>query len=661
MSKQPVMGLVLAILHCYFFRFLFTLFALQLVLMSLVSNMLTTIRRALLFVVGAIASCRLRTTAIAVPFLITIAVFSPAQTPRRAETTTNDASTAPAGRRAEPSSTNRPALGAISGRVTSEDGQPLPKATVRIFAMGSQVRSQPIPLGPDGSFQAADLAPALYTVSVSAPGYVRSIDPNLPDEQAYHRIGETLNLRLVRGGVITGKIIGPNNEPVIGVPVKAIRTKTQEGKVLPSFQSYDRFTDDRGIYRIFGVPAGTYVVAAGGGIRFAPLVTGFEQDALTYYPSATREGATEIVIHNGDEETGIDIRYRGEQGHSISGTVEMPEQSPGNAIYSTSLTLSSVSTGNIEYTQYVQPSSGDNGFEFAGVADGRYFLSGAKNSGGNALSATTAVTVNGADASGVKLRLVPTGGVDGQLVMETPPLVEHCKASSSVSFSEFLIGTQREREKATAGMTPVSLASGGPAVPNDKGEFKLNGLVAGSYHFGFELPGDQWFIRSIQFSAPEEASGRGAARKVSEITPAGYAFSIKTGERKSGVIITASPGGAAVRGRLTPTTKGQRIPEHVLLTLIPIDTDKQKDPLRFAESFARNGGAFYFNKLAPGSYYILARPVSEEEFALPYRQPSFSTAKDRADLVKLAETNKILVDLQACQSKTDLVVPVAAK
>ena len=99
MSKQPVVGLVLANLHCFSFRSLFTLFALQLVLMSLVANMLKTIRRALLFVIGAIASCRLRTAAIAVPLLIMIAVFSPAQTPRRAETTTNEASTAPAGRR----------------------------------------------------------------------------------------------------------------------------------------------------------------------------------------------------------------------------------------------------------------------------------------------------------------------------------------------------------------------------------------------------------------------------------------------------------------------------------------------------------------------------------------------------------------------------------
>jgi hypothetical protein len=629
--------------------------------MSLVSNMLIAVRRTVLLVIGAGAPFHSIASAIAILFLTTTAVVSPAQTPRRTETTTNSTSTAPVGSRAEPSTTNRSALGVISGRVTSEDGQPLPKATVIINAIGSQVRGQPIPLAPDGSFQASDLAPALYTVNVFAPGYVQFIDPNSPDDRTYHRIGESVNIRMARGGVITGRIIGINNEPVIGIPVKAIRTKTQEGKTLLSLQSYDRFTDDRGIYRIFGIPAGTYVLAAGGGPRFTLVITGFEQDTLTYFPSATREGATEIVIHNGSEETGIDIRYRGEQGHSISGTVEIPEQGPGNAMYPINLTLSSASTGNIEYTQYVQRALGDNGFEFAGVSDGHYFLSGVKSSGGIALSATTTVTVNGADASGVRLRLVPTGGVDGRLVLDSPPLVGQCKIPSAASFNEFLIGTQREREKANAGMSLLSLDSGGSAVPNDKGEFKLNGRVAGNYHFGFELPDDQWFIRSIQFSAPKDASVRGAAQRTSDATPAGYAFTLKTGERKSGVIITASPGGATLRGRLAAAIKGQKIPEHVLLTLIPIDTENQKDPLRFAESFARPGGEFYFNKLAPGNYYIVARPMPEEEFQLPYRKPSFSTAKDRTDLIKLAESIKLIIELQACQSKTDLTVPVAAK
>jgi hypothetical protein len=629
--------------------------------MGLVSNMLIAIRRTLHLEFGASVPFYLLTFAIAILFLITTAVVIPAQTTRRAETTTNSASTAPVGSRAEASSTNRSALGTISGRVTSEDGQPIPKAFLMINAMGSQVRAQPIPVAPDGSFQASDLTPALYMVHVSAPGYVQAMDPNVPDEQTYHRIGESLNIRLVRGGVITGRIIGTNNEPVIGIPVKVIRTKTPDGKILPFLQSFDRFTDDRGIYRVFGIPAGTYIVAAGGGLRFTPIVTGFEQDALTYFPAATREGATEIVLHNGDEETGIDIRYRGEQGRSISGTVETPEQGSGDILYSIGLTLSSFSTGNIEYTQYIQAAPGENGFELAGLSDGRYILSGVKNSIGNALSANMTVTVNGSDVSGIKLRLVPTGGVDGRLVLEPPPLVDQCKSSSTVSFNEFLIGTQPEREKAKAGIAPFPIVSGGPAVPNDKGEFKLNDRVAGSYHFGFEPPGDQWFIRSIQFSAPEEASVRLAAPKVSDTTPAGYAFTLRTGERKSGVIITASPGGAAVRGRLVPAAKGQRIPEHVLLSLVPVETDTQKNPLRFAESFARTDGAFYFNKLAPGNYYIIARPVSQEEFARPYRQSSFSTAKDRSDLVKLAEANKILIELQPCKSKTDLIVPVAAK
>ena len=47
-----------------------------------------------------------------------------------------------------------------------------------------------------------------------------------------------------------------------------------------------------------------------------------EFDAPTYAPSSTVDTAAEIQVRTG-EETTVDIRYRSEPGHSISGKVKL--------------------------------------------------------------------------------------------------------------------------------------------------------------------------------------------------------------------------------------------------------------------------------------------------------------------------------------------------
>ena len=81
-------------------------------------------------------------------------------------------------------------------------------------------------------------------------------------------------------------------------------------------------TDDRGVYRMYGLLPGTYIVSAGGMTRFfgGYGTTAHDQDAPTYAPSATRDTAQEVVVRSGEEAT-ADIQYRGEPGHAISGTV----------------------------------------------------------------------------------------------------------------------------------------------------------------------------------------------------------------------------------------------------------------------------------------------------------------------------------------------------
>ncbi|MBA3570419.1 MAG: hypothetical protein H0W34_00250 [Pyrinomonadaceae bacterium] len=53
-------------------------------------------------------------------------------------------------------------------------------------------------------------------------------------------------------------------------------------------------TDDRGVYRIYGLATGTYIVSAGGHGNFSDFnVAEYESHAPTYAPSSTRDNAGE--------------------------------------------------------------------------------------------------------------------------------------------------------------------------------------------------------------------------------------------------------------------------------------------------------------------------------------------------------------------------------
>ena len=71
---------------------------------------------------------------------------------------------------------------------------------------------------------------------------------------------------MIRGGAITGTVTNALGEPVVAVRVRATMVRDARGEV-PKFMTFglmEQSTDDRGIYRIYGLRPGTYIVSAGG-------------------------------------------------------------------------------------------------------------------------------------------------------------------------------------------------------------------------------------------------------------------------------------------------------------------------------------------------------------------------------------------------------------
>src|SRR5262249_52000573 len=182
-----------------------------------------------------------------------------------------------------------------------------------------------------GNFKLTGLSPGAYILNAQAPGYVAS---DVSTENAIHRIGEDVTINLVKGGVITGRVTDEAGEPIVGVSVFSSRLRGLESKSRgfpgESFGARVGMTDDRGVYRIYGLLPGIYIVGIAKGGRYTLDDAQLRLDAPTYHPSATRDTAVEITLRSGEEVSGIDIRHRGARGRIVSGTVsgEIEPSSP---------------------------------------------------------------------------------------------------------------------------------------------------------------------------------------------------------------------------------------------------------------------------------------------------------------------------------------------
>src|SRR5262249_4393883 len=157
-----------------------------------------------------------------------------------------------------------------------------------------------------------------------------------------------------------------SGEPVIGVPVAAVLVRDAAGRpAARATNRQERRTDDRGIYRIYGLQPGSYLIVAGGASRNANVKTPFDPDGPPYSPSSTRDTAAEIQVRAGVEAAGVDIRYRGESGHAVSGVLA------GTSGSGAEVTLYRANTDSIEAVVEVSAEA-PHTFAIYGLADGEY-------------------------------------------------------------------------------------------------------------------------------------------------------------------------------------------------------------------------------------------------------------------------------------------------
>lgn len=537
----------------------------------------------------------------------------------------------------------------LSGRVLLEDGQPAAGAMVEITPVGIRGNrdEQKVQCDETGSFKLAGVAPGSYSISALAPGYV-SVDEA---STRHYRPGETATIRLVKGGVITGRIVDSTSEPFVGAQVKIQRLRDLNGKTVRNGESSmwgDQFqTDDRGIYRVYGLLPGIYIV----GIESNSIerwVGGGGNEAPTYYPSTTRDAAMEITVRPGDEVTGIDLRFRGDQGHAISGIVS------GATDSSQPFRSAGISLLHAASRQIIASSSADQSkaFVFFGIPDGEYEIyarmSGRNDESGSAC-APQRVSVKGTDVTGLNLRMVAYGMINGRVILEPAKSGEaKCETKAQLSVEEILVRSKsllRNPRSLNSLLAEVDEATDRPIAPNEKGEFTLLNLEPDTYRIEPDLPGETWFIRSITLPASGAANTKMDAAR-SPIT-------LKAGEKLSGLEITLAEGAASLSGRVTAKETGN-LPANLRVHLVPAEATAADDVLRYHEDFTEKDGSFEFKHLAPGKYRLLARSITDTE--KDKSRPAAFDATERLKLRKDAEAANNEIEFKPCQRVKDHVL-----
>ncbi len=197
--------------------------------------------------------------------------------------------------------------------------EPVRRATIRLQGFEGESQKYQVITDAEGRFEIKDIEPGRYSLQVERDGFrVGRVGIGSAWTRSRERVpvvfspGQKLDIvaYLIPGGVISGRVVDVDGEPVSKAQVQALRHAFIFGKMrmVPADQTR---TDDLGEFRLHGLRAGSFyllvtpgrewnsppVLAAGGLSSKETLVY-----APTFYPGVTaRSDAEKLEIKSGQE------------------------------------------------------------------------------------------------------------------------------------------------------------------------------------------------------------------------------------------------------------------------------------------------------------------------------------------------------------------------
>jgi protocatechuate 3,4-dioxygenase beta subunit len=491
---------------------------------------------------------------------------------------------------------NAPQAGSISGKVTL-DGKPAAGVSVRLPKAdfdAEQKRPLTTTTDAEGTYEFREVAPGRYFLSPYAPGYT---GPNLGWGYAGSHVSvapgeevKNVDVALERGGAVTGKVTDGEGRPLIELPVYLFRAEANGKKQIvqvPNMQFM--MTDDRGVYRIYGVPSGRYFVAVGKtDQQLVTVSTDLGRDyPLTYYPGTTNEAeAKEVAVSAGGEASGVNIAIGGRGlTYALAGRVLVPERGAAASSYFVVYGPTAEGQQNFIPTSFGAGVAADGKFRIEGLAPGTYGLTVVTqpNTAGAGYGDLVTVTVADADLTDVDIPVHGGATVAGTLVIENPP-----DPAAASSVSKFMVAaTVTPSEPSLSTPLPVTAGVGAD------GSFALSGLKPGLVKLLLQ-----------DFTGPK---GFSILRIERENVPIENGILVGEDETIANVRVVIGHGTAVIRGQVT-FENGKLPKDHELIAIATrVGGAMIARPFRVDER-----GQFVVEGLATGDYTVTLWAVANQ-------------------------------------------------
>ena len=511
----------------------------------------------------------------------------------------------------------------IQGRIVNADtGTAVRMAIVTLISPDTAGRTTTADA--DGRFEFLDLPAGRFTIRVVKAGFVTTTFGQsaanagaiaLQDAQRLDRA----DLRLPRGGVITGRVFDAFGDPVAEAGVNAYRAEYIQPGVRRLSAGRGVQTNDLGEFRIYGLAPGKYYVGAtlrpgqpAPDALGAPsrIVASSHGAATTFFPgTATASDARMLTVEAGKETPSVDIGLLTVPLARVSGAVADSRGRPNTGVI--------VWLNPARADGAVIPTGGAfdvievdaaGRFTLPGIPPGSYRLDvqpksrleamGRSGSSGVGMSGSTAVeefasvpiTVSGENIDSLMVQTSAGVRMTGRLVVEGSPLPPGALAKTTVSVYPVLQST---------GVSGMLLSASSRIQPD--GSFEVRGVTG---------------TRLVRVSGlPAGAALKSVRAHGLDVTDDGLEIG-QADVSDVEVMVTTAP--ANIAGTVTDSA-GKPERDYVVV-IFPDDRRRWTAPMNRFVHLARPGGdgAFTVPALPAGNYLAVALASAEAgEWAEP--------------------------------------------
>ena len=463
----------------------------------------------------------------------------------------------------------------ISGRVTL-DGSAAPGILVILARKGSGLGNTPVARirsDQNGLYRFLNLDSGNYELNVDglsrgAATYDGQIPTVLLDSG---QNAQGIDFALARAGVITGRVIDSAGRPLVRAVVRAEPQDNDIGLGASGL------TDDRGVYRIFGIQPGRYRVSAG---------FGFSDKNKSFYRDTDTEKPAIVQVQASAKAANVNITYVSPpslKGYSISGRVVYADSGDAvSGVYCSATSSDKAADNKSGHRSFGRGTSDSRGyFRMDGMPPGTYSLSadGAEQGG---YSDNVSIDVPEGYVSGVEIKYHRGGSISGKLVVEgtdDPAIL---------------------RQLADVHVFTTDVFSQQTVDPD--GSFRITGLRPGIKTLSVIGGGGHFTLDRLAF----DEADTGGTNRIPSVNSTGRGFELGPDESVTGLTLFLVYCNGSIKGQIKIV--GGKLPPYSLMKVL-LDPPPGRQ-VGYALLIPGNGvepdfqGRFAINNLKPGEHHV---------------------------------------------------------